>query len=167
MCRWCTCLRTMYTPADNVRMTCRWHPDDICHPPAEISHEVSLSCHPRIVRMSSAGHLQETSVPRLFSVKEQNSSAKNPRGILCCNFFLQNVCFFRNEIQNYVIFFSRTVTGNPPIFQVSKSNGNVCTNNHISNNVDIFSSKFHVCNGMFTLPDTEHNRVENIRFHLT
>ena len=41
----------------HVRTTCRRHPDDICHPPAEISNEVSLSGHPHVIRTSSACRL--------------------------------------------------------------------------------------------------------------
>ena len=40
---------TTYTPADDVWMTSGRHADDICHLPAEISNQVSLSCHPHIV----------------------------------------------------------------------------------------------------------------------
>ena len=40
-------VRMMYPPADNI-------PGDICHLPAQISNEVSLSCHPHVIRTSSA-----------------------------------------------------------------------------------------------------------------
>ena len=74
-CRWCTCLRMM----------CGQCADDICHPPAQISNKVSLSCHPHVVptssacclhviRTSSARCTHETSVPRLFQVKQQRTA---------------------------------------------------------------------------------------------
>ena len=44
MCRWPTCLQTM----------CGWCVDDICHLPPEISNELSLLCHLRVNRTSSA-----------------------------------------------------------------------------------------------------------------
>ena len=67
----------MYPSADVMRMmypACRQRADDICHPPAQISNEVSLSCHPHIVRTSSAHRTHETSVPRLFQVKQQRTA---------------------------------------------------------------------------------------------
>ena len=48
--------------------------DDICHPPAQMSNEVSLSCRPHVVHASSARRTQETSVPRLFQVKQQRTA---------------------------------------------------------------------------------------------
>ena len=50
-------VQTMCGRRVRVRMTCGRRPDDICHPPAEISNEVSLSCRPHVVRMSSARRL--------------------------------------------------------------------------------------------------------------
>ena len=60
-------VRMTYVPADDVRMTytpaydmqMTYPPaddilDDICHPPAQISNEVSLLCRPHIIRMWSA-----------------------------------------------------------------------------------------------------------------
>ena len=84
----CACADNMqmtYMPADDMWMTCRWHPDDICHPPPEISNEVSLSCRLHVIHASSAHHLHvvcmssarrthETSVPRLFQVKQQRTA---------------------------------------------------------------------------------------------
>ena len=55
--------------ADDVP-ACRQCADDICHLPAQISNEVSLSCRLHIVRASYA----ETSVPRLFQVKQQRTA---------------------------------------------------------------------------------------------
>ena len=50
-------------------------PDDICHPPAEISNEVSLSCHPQVIHMSSTHGLHvichEISTPKYFQSKSR------------------------------------------------------------------------------------------------
>ena len=69
----------------HVQTTCRRRPDDICHPPAEISNEVSLSCHPHVVRTSSTRHLRvvcTSSATRfqpqnISSQRAESSSAKN------------------------------------------------------------------------------------------
>ena len=55
-------------------MMCRRCLYYISHPPAQISNKVSLSCHLHVVRMSSAYHTHETSVPRLFQVKQQRTA---------------------------------------------------------------------------------------------
>ena len=73
MCRWCTHLQTMcrmmYPPADDVL-------DDIpdMSSASQISNEISLLCYPHVVCTSSARHLHETSVPRLFQVKQQRTA---------------------------------------------------------------------------------------------
>ena len=63
-----------YPPADDMQMMCRWCPDNICHPPAEISNEVSLSCHPHVVRASSARRPPRDFNPKIFPVKEQRTA---------------------------------------------------------------------------------------------
>ena len=76
-------VQMMYTPADDVQMMYPPVddvpddvPDYICHPPAKSpmkSHSrvvhILSACRPNIICMSSACHLHETSVPRLFQVK--------------------------------------------------------------------------------------------------
>ena len=68
-------MRMTYSPADDVQMMSRQCPDDICHPPAKISNEVSLSCHPHIVHMSYIHHLHiirhEISTPKYFQSKSR------------------------------------------------------------------------------------------------
>ena len=74
-------VRTCGWHADNVQTMCRRCPDDICHPPAEISNEVSLLCCPHIVCASSAHCLHvirhEISTQNISSQRAENSSAKN------------------------------------------------------------------------------------------
>ena len=53
-------------------MMCRWHPDDICHPPAK-SHLKSHSC---VIRTSSACHPHEISTGNIFPLKEQTALLK-------------------------------------------------------------------------------------------
>ena len=74
MCGWCVHVQTTCRWHTHLRTMCGWCPDDICHPPAQISNEVSLSCHPHVVCMSSAHRMHETSVPRLFQVKQQRTA---------------------------------------------------------------------------------------------
>ena len=84
-CRWCVddicCCRQHVDDVhacrwhvDDMQMTCGQHAVNICHPPAEISNKVSLSCHLHVVCTSSAHRLHETSVPRLFWVKQQRTA---------------------------------------------------------------------------------------------
>ena len=68
-----------YMPVDNVQTMCGQRPDDICHLPAEISNEVSLSCRPHIVHMSSACHphvICTSSAHRLHIVRHEISTPK-------------------------------------------------------------------------------------------
>ena len=60
-------MRTMCTRADDVPDDI---PDDIC----QISNELLLSCRLHVVCASSARRLHETSVPRLFQVKQQRTA---------------------------------------------------------------------------------------------
>ena len=54
--------------ADDIP-ACGRRPDDVCHPPPEISNEVSLSCRPHVIRASSARrlHVVRPSYARDFS----------------------------------------------------------------------------------------------------
>ena len=92
----------MRSGADDVRMTCRRcadnvcmcgrRADDVCHPPAEISNEVLLSCRPHVIRASSAHRPRVVCTssatrfqPRnISSQRAESSSAKNKksRGIM-------------------------------------------------------------------------------------
>ena len=79
-------MQMMYMPADNVQ-ACRWCADDMqmmsgWHMSSTSWNlqrsltSISSVRHPHVIRALSAHHLHATSVPRLFSVKEQNSSDK-------------------------------------------------------------------------------------------
>ena len=90
MCRQHTCLQTMCGWRSHLGTVCRWcsrwrsgrcsgwHSGWHMSSASQISNEVSLSCcphvicsYPHIICTSSAHCLHETSVPRLFQVKEQ------------------------------------------------------------------------------------------------
>ena len=73
----CACaddMQMMYPPADNMRMTSRQHMSSTSPNLQWSLTLVSSACHPCIVHMSSMHRRHETSVPRLFQVKQQRTA---------------------------------------------------------------------------------------------
>ena len=88
----------------HVRTTCGRCPDDICHRPAEISNEVSLSCRPHVVRVSSALRPPRDFNPEIFRVKEQRAALLKIKNSTCWFVIVKMIILqgtFKHEISYY------------------------------------------------------------------